>query len=381
MDVIISFCTALVALLICLQVTVLLLWIERKGSALIQDRVGANRANLFGGLLPFNLGIVNTMMADPLKLLTKEDIVPAAADRFLHWLAPWVAVFPLFLTFAVVPFGDVIVVGGREINLQAVGSPGILFVLAMVSLGVYGVIIGGWASNSRYAFLGGVRGSAQMISYEIAMGLALVSVVLTFGTLDLQQIAREQGKLMWGVVPAWGIFYQPIAFVLLFIAGIAESKRSPFDLPEAESELVAGFQTEYSGSKMSMFMMSDFIEVAIVAALTTTLFFGGWQVPFLYRDGFHFPGGLTVAVPSLAVTLLQIASFLVKVFVFCWIQILIRWSLPRLRYDQLMAFGWKKLLPVGRNVAASAVLGLLLEGCTLTLSSSGSWPFCRSPRR
>ena len=366
MDLIISFATALVALLICLQVTVLLLWIERKGSALIQDRVGANRANLFGGLLPFNLGIVNTMMADPLKLLTKEDIVPAAADRFLHWLAPWMAVFPLFLTFAVVPFGDVLVIGGREINLQAVGlSGGILFVLAMVSLGVYGVIVGGWASNSRYAFLGGVRGSAQMISYEIAMGLALVSVALTYGTLDLQQIARAQGQLMWGVVPAWGIFYQPIAFVLLFIAGIAESKRAPFDLPEAESELVAGFQTEYSGSKMSMFMMSDFIEVAIVAALTTTLFFGAWQVPFLYRDGFHFPAGLTLAVPSLVVTLLQILSFLVKLFVFCWIQILIRWSLPRLRYDQLMAFGWKKLLPVGlANVAASAVLVLLLEGWT-----------------
>jgi NADH-quinone oxidoreductase subunit H len=365
-DLIISLGTALVALLICLQVTVLLLWIERKGSALIQDRVGADRANVFGGLLPFNLGIVNTLMADPLKLLTKEDIIPSAADRFLHWLAPWLAVFPLFLTFAVIPFGDVLVIGDREINLQAVElSGGILFVLAMVSLGVYGVIVGGWASNSRYAFLGGIRGSAQMISYEIAMGLALVSVALTYGTLDLQQIARAQGQLMWGVVPAWGIFYQPIAFVLLFIAGIAESKRAPFDLPEAESELVAGFQTEYSGSKMSMFMMSDFIEVAIVAAITTTFFFGGWQVPFLSRDGFHFPGGLAVAVPSLVVTLLQVLAFLVKLVVFCWIQILIRWSLPRLRYDQLMAFGWKTLLPVGLgNVAVSAILVLLLQGRT-----------------
>jgi NADH-quinone oxidoreductase subunit H len=368
MELFISFATALVALLICLQVTVVLLWIERKGSALIQDRVGADRANLFGGLLPFNLGLVNTLMADPLKLLTKEDIVPAAADRFLHWLAPWLAVFPLFLTFAVVPFGDVLAIGGRQINLQAVDlSGGILFVLAMVSLGVYGVIIGGWASNSRYAFLGGVRGSAQMISYEIAMGLALVSVALTYGTLDLQQIARAQGELMWGVLPAWGIFYQPIACVLLFIAGIAESKRAPFDLPEAESELVAGFQTEYSGSKMSMFMMSDFIEVAIVAAITTTFFFGGWQIPFLYRDGFHVPGGFTVALPSLVVALLQVVSFLVKVFVFCWIQILIRWSLPRLRYDQLMTFGWKKLLPIGlANVAVSAIMVLALEGWTGT---------------
>lgn len=358
---------ALVALIICLQVTVILLWVERKGSALIQDRVGANRANLFGGLLPFNLGIVNTLIADPLKLFHKEDIVPASADKFLHWLAPWIAVFPLFLTFAVIPFGDVLVLNGYEINLQAVDlGGGILFVLAMVSLGVYGVIVGGWASNSRYAFLGGVRGSAQMISYEIAMGLALVSVTLTYGTLDFQTIARAQGELMWGVIPAWGIFYQPLAFVLLFIAGMAESKRAPFDLPEAESELVAGFYTEYSGSKQSMFMMADFIEVAIIAALVTTLFFGGWQVPYLYRDGFHFPGGAFVSVPSLLVTLLQIASFLVKLFVFCWVQILVRWSLPRLRYDQLMDLGWKKLLPIGlANVAATAVLVLALEGFTV----------------
>src|SRR5262245_35958927 len=367
MDLIVRLGTALVALLICLQVTVLLLWIERKGSALIQDRVGADRANLFGGLLPFNLGIVNTMMADPLKLLTKEDIVPSAADQFLHWLAPWLAVFPLFLTFAVIPFGDVLVIGGREINLQAVElGGGILFVLAMVSLGVYGVIVGGWASDSRYALLGGVRGSAQMVSYEVAMGLALVSDALTYGSLDLQAIAREQGTLMWGFLPAWGVFYQPIAFVLFFIAGMAESKRAPFDLPEAESELVAGFFTEYSGSKQSVFMMADFVEVAIVAALVTTLFFGGWQVPYLQRDGFHFPGGLSVALPSLLVTVLQVLSFLIKIFVFCWIQILIRWSLPRLRYDQLMDLGWKRLLPASlANVAVSAVLLLLLQGWTV----------------
>jgi NADH-quinone oxidoreductase subunit H len=366
MELLITFVKCVVALLIVLQVGLLLLWIERKGSALIQDRVGANRANLFGGLLPFNLGIVNTLMADPVKLFTKEDIVPDGADHFLHWLAPFVALFPLFLTYAVVPFGDVLVVGGTTISLQAVGlDVGILFVLAMVSLGVYGVVLGGWASNSRFALLGGVRGSAQMISYEIAMGLALVAVVLTYGTLDLQEIARAQGKLMWGVVPAWGVFYQPLALVILFIAGMAESKRAPFDLPEAESELIAGFFTEYSGSKQSVFMMADFVEVAIVAALVTTLFFGGWQVPYLYRDGFHFPGGFALAVPSLAVTILQILAFLVKVFIFCWVQILIRWSLPRLRYDQLMDLGWKRLLPYALgNVAVSAVLVLLLAGWT-----------------
>jgi len=367
MELLIAFVKALVALLILLQVTVLLLWIERKGSALIQDRVGANRANLFGGLLPFNLGIVNTLMADPLKLFHKEDIVPKDADHFLHWLAPFIAVLPLFVTFAVVPFGDVLVIGDYVINLQAADlSVGLLFVLAMVSLAVYGVVIGGWASNSRYAFLGGLRGSAQMVSYEIGLGLAVVSIVLTYGTLDLQAIARAQGELMWGVIPAWGVFYQPLALVLLFIAGIAESKRAPFDLPEAESELVAGFFTEYSGSKQSMFMMADFIEVAIVAALVTTLFFGGWQVPYLYRDGFHFPGGLSLAVPSLVVTLLQVLAFLVKLFIFCWLQILVRWTFPRMRYDQLMNFGWKRLLPIGlANVVVTAVLVLALEGFTV----------------
>ncbi|MBM4265957.1 MAG: NADH-quinone oxidoreductase subunit H [Deltaproteobacteria bacterium] len=367
MEVLISLAKVIFAFVIVLQLTLVLLWVERKGSALIQDRVGANRANLFGGLLPFNLGIVNTWMADPLKLFHKEDIVPADADRFLHWLAPWIAIFPLFVTFTVIPFGDVLIAGGYTINLQGADlNLGILYVLAMLSMAVYGVIVGGWASNSRYAFLGGVRGSAQMVSYEIAMGLSLVSVVLTFGTLDFQEIARAQGDLLFGVFPAWGFFYQPLALLIFFIAGMAESKRAPFDLPEAESELVAGFYTEYSGSKQSVFMMADFVEVAIVAGLVTTLFFGGWQVPWLYRDGFHFPGGFHVFVPSLLVTVLQVLSFLVKLFLFCWLQILIRWSLPRLRYDQLMDLGWKRLLPLSlANVAITAVFVLLFDGKTV----------------
>jgi len=358
MELLIAFVLALVALLILLQLTVLLLWVERKGSALIQDRVGANRANLFGGLLPFNLGIVNTFMADPLKLFHKEDVIQKDADQFLHWLAPFVAVLPLFVTFAVIPFGYGVVVS--NINV------GILYLFAISALSVYGIIMAGWASNSRYAFLGALRSAAQMVSYEIPMGLALVAVVLTYGTLDLQEIARAQGQLMWGVIPAWGVFYQPFALLLFFIAGIAESKRPPFDLPEAESELVAGFYTEYSGSKQSMFMMSDFIEVAIVAALVTTLFFGGWQVPYLYRDGVHLPGGIFFAVPSIVVTVLQILAFLVKLFIFCWLQILVRWTYPRMRYDQLMNLGWKRLLPLGlANVVVTAILVLALQGFTV----------------
>ena len=367
MEVLFALAKSVFAFIIVLQLTLILLWVERKGSALIQDRVGANRANLFGGILPFNLGIVHTWIADPLKLFHKEDIVPEAADKFLHWLAPWIAIFPLFVTFAVIPFGDVLVLGSYTINLQAAELDlGILYILAMLSLAVYGVVVGGWASNSRYSFLGAVRGSAQMVSYEIAMGLALVSMVLTYGTLDFQEIARDQGELIFGFIPAWGVFYQPLALVILFVAGMAESKRVPFDLPEAESELVAGFYTEYSGSKQSVFMMADFVEVAIVAGLVTTLFFGGWQVPYLYREGFVFPGGLEIALPSLVVTAMQVVSFLLKLFIFCWLQILVRWSLPRLRYDQLMDLGWKRLLPLGLvNVAVTAVLVLAFDGRTV----------------
>jgi len=335
-------------------------WIERKGSAYIQDRVGANRASVFGIAAA---GLVNTIMADPLKFLTKEDVIPTGVDRLLHTLAPCVSLFPVLVAFAAIPFGDVLQVGGRDINLQAVSlNVGILFILAMLSLGVYGIVLGGWASNNRFSLLGGIRGSAQMISYEIGMGLSLVAMVMTFGTLDLQEMVRAQGHLIGGVVPAWGIIYQPVAFLVFLTAGIAESKRAPFDLPEAESELVAGYFTEYSGVKYLMYFMSDFIEIAVVAALVTTLFFGGWQVPYLLRDGFHFPWGTAVLLPQAVVAVLQILAFLLKVVFFCWVQVLIRWTLPRLRYDQLMAFGWKGLLPISLvNVLATAVVVLLLQ--------------------
>jgi NADH-quinone oxidoreductase subunit H len=192
------------------------------------------------------------------------------------------------------------------------------------------------------------------------MGLALVGVVLTYDTFDLQEMARRQGELLWGWIPAWGIIRQPLAFLILFVAGIAESKRIPFDLPESESELVSGFFTEYSGAKHLMFMMSDFVEVVLVAALVTTLFFGGWQVPYLTREGFAFPWGSTIALPSIAVAVLQIVSFSVKLIFFSWLQIVIRWTLPRFRYDQLMRLGWKGLLPAALvNVVLSACLVLL----------------------
>src|SRR5213083_1271542 len=291
---------------------------ERKVSALIQDRIGANRAAILGFA---GLGLVNTLVADPIKFLLKEDVVLAGTDHLPTYLAPVLSLVPVLVTFAVVPFGDVLQVGGRTINLQAAElNVGILYVLAMVSLGVYGVVLGGWASNNRWSLLGGIRGSAQMISYEIAMGLALVAVVVTYGTLDLQEMARAQGHLLWGWLPAWGILYQPVACLIF--------------MTEGESELISGYFTEYSGAKHLMFMMSDFVEVVLVAALVTTLFFGGWQLPYLGRDGFHFPWGTAVALPSLVVALLQVTAFALKVIAFTWLQIVIRWTLPRFRYDQ-----------------------------------------------
>jgi NADH-quinone oxidoreductase subunit H len=357
-EVAIACAKAVVMLLIALQVMGMGVFFERKVSAIIQDRIGANRAAIFGFA---GHGLINTLVADPVKFLLKEDVRPAGADHLLHTIAPVMAVMPAIAAFAVMPFGDVLEIGGRTINLQAASlDVGILYILAMASLGVYGVVLGGWASNNRWSLLGGIRGSAQMISYEIAMGLALVGIVLTYDTFDLQEMARRQGELIWGWLPAWGILYQPLGFIIFFVAGIAESKRIPFDLPESESELVSGFFTEYSGAKHLMFMMSDFVEVVLVAALVTTLFFGGWQIPYLGREGFHFPWGSTIALPSLAVAVLQILSFSLKLVFFTWLQIVIRWTLPRFRYDQLMRLGWKGLLPASlANVVVSAALVLL----------------------
>jgi NADH-quinone oxidoreductase subunit H len=343
-------------------------WVERKGSALIQDRIGANRASILGFA---GLGLINTMIADPLKFLTKEDFIPPKGDRFLHTLAPCMALFPALVTFAVIPFGDVLNLGERSINLQVANlNIGILYVFAMGSLGVYGIVIGAWASNNKFSMLGGVRGSAQMISYEVAMGLSVIGILMVYGTLELQDIARGQATLLrdlmptWlnfltpliGWLPAWGIFLQPLAFLLFFTAAVAETKRIPFDLPEGESELVAGYHTEYSGGKFLMFFAGEFAEVVTVAGLVTSLFFGGWQVPYLLRDGFHFPWGGILLLPHVLIVLLQVTAFTVKVVFFCWLQILLRWSVPRFRYDQVMRLGWKMLLPLALlNVVATAI--------------------------
>src|SRR3990170_3786842 len=352
---------ALLVLFMVLNLAGVMGWVERKGSALIQDRIGANRASVLGFA---GLGLVNTLIADPIKFLTKEDFIPPSGDRLLHTLAPCLALFPALVTFAVIPFGDVLVVGGREINLQVANiNVGILYIFAMASLSVYGIVIGAWASNNKFSLLGGVRGAAQMISYEIAMGLSVMGILMVYGTLELQQIVRSQGQLLWGWLPAWGVFLQPVALLLFSAAAVAETKRIPFDLPEGESEIVAGFHTEYSGGKFLMYFTGEFAEMVTSAGLIATLYFGGWQVPYLLRDGFHFPWGGTWLLPQLAVVLLQVGAFTLKVVFFCWLFVLLRWTLPRFRYDQVMRLGWKMLLPLALlNVMVTGVVIVALQG-------------------
>ncbi|MGH7322320.1 MAG: complex I subunit 1/NuoH family protein [Candidatus Rokuibacteriota bacterium] len=334
----------------------LLTWVERKQSAVMQDRVGANRASILGFRV---IGLFHTM-ADALKMLTKEDFMPARADRLLFLAAPFVSVFFALAGFATIPFGDVLRVGGREISLQAVPlNVGVLFVFAMLSMGVYGVMLAGWSSANNYALLGGQRAAALMISAEIAIGASIMGVCLVYGSLDLQAIARGQGAHWAGLIPQWGILTQPLGFILFLTAGIASSKRIPFDFPEGESEII-GYFVEYSGMKFGMFMMADFVETVVIAGMTTALFLGGWQVPWLLADGVHFPGGVSWALPHLLVVALQVGAFVVKVGVMCWVLMLIRWTLPRFRDDQAMRLGWLGLLPL-------AILNLVLTAAVLLL--------------
>ena len=232
----------------------------------------------------------------------------------------------------------------------------------MLSLGVYGVILAGFASRNNYAMLGGLRATAQMISYEIALGIAIIGVIMIYGTLDLQELVRGQGRYLAGWIPLWGIVVQPVAFFVFVTAALAETKRIPFDMPEGESEVI-GYFVEYSGMKFGMFYLADFLETIMVACLVTTLFLGGWQVPYLMPDGFHFPWGAALPVSSWIYVLLGVGSFSMKVLVFCWLFMQIRWTLPRLRYDQLMTLGWKGLFPIAvANVLVTALALVLFGG-------------------
>src|SRR5947209_3250493 len=331
-------------------------WVERKQSALIQDRIGANRASILGWRL---MGLFHPL-ADAIKMFTKEDIIPAGADRVLHTLAPFFSVFFALVAFAGIPFGDRLVLGNLVVELQVAKIDiALLYVFAMLSLGVYGVILAGFASRNNYALLGGLRATAQMISYEIALGIAIIGVVMVYGTMDLQEIVRGQGRTLGGWIPRWGIVVQPVAFFVFVTAALAETKRVPFDLPEGESEII-GYFVEYSGMKFGMFFLADFLETILVACLATTLFFGGWQVPYLTNTGFAFPWGATLSVSQWVYVLLGVASFSIKVVLFCVLFMQLRWTLPRFRYDQLMRLGWLGLFPI-------AVVNVLVTASVLAL--------------
>lgn len=328
-------------------------WVERKESAIIHDRIGANRASIFGIRM---IGLFQPF-ADAIKMIFKEDFAPSFSKKFLHTIAPFLSFFFVAVTIAAIPFGDTIRIGGRTIKLQVLDiNVTLLFVLAMMSLGIYGVILAGWASNNRFALLGGIRGAAQLISYEVAFGLSLVGLIMIYPSLKLSSIVHFQGELLFGFIPKWGIFLQPLGFVVFLFAALAETKRVPFDLPEGESEII-GFYTEYSGLKWGLFMMTDGMEIVIVSTLITTLFFGGWQVPWLYAEGFHWPWGGEWLLSHWIVVILQVSAFNLKVFFFCWFQVLLRWTYPRFRYDQLMDLGWKLLIPLSLvNIVGTGII-------------------------
>jgi NADH-quinone oxidoreductase subunit H len=311
-----------------------LTWLERKYSAFIQDRLGPNRAEI-GGL---RLGGLFHMIADPIKVLFKEDFMPRTENPIMYKMAPWLSVVPPMVIFAVIPFGpgDTFVISNAPL--------GMLFIFAVAGLGVYGSVFGAWASNSKFALLGGLRATAQMISYEVAMGLNLVGVFMIYESMSLQGIIIEQGDTLWGFLPAWGAFLQPVSFILFMASAIAENKRAPFDLTEAESELVAGYFTEYSSMKFALFSLGEFIEIIAIACIASCMFLGGWQIPFVDATG------------GILLTSLQILAFLFKVFVLVWLQMTIRWTLPRFRYDQLMKLGWLYILPLSlANILATGV--------------------------
>jgi NADH-quinone oxidoreductase subunit H len=302
-----------------------LVWYERRVAALIQDRHGPNRVGPFGLL---------QSPADILKLFTKEEVVPASVDRGLYYLAPAIAVTAALSTFVVIPFGATLTAGGREIPLIGADiSIGVIYMFAIMSMSVYAVVLAGWSSNDKYSLMGGIRSSAQIISYELAMTTAAAGVILAAGSFRLTDvIAMQQGTFL-GFIPRWNVFVQPLGFIIFFTATFAETNRLPFDLPEAEAELVAGYHTEYSAMHFGSFFLAEYVNVIVSSALTTTLYFGGWALP-----GFHPSGALGVAA-SVLVFALKTAFF---VSVFVWV----RWTLPRFRYDQLMKLGWKALLPL-----------------------------------
>jgi NADH-quinone oxidoreductase subunit H len=307
---------------------------ERKVAAFIQDRRGPNRAGPFGLLQP---------LADGLKLFFKEEIIPMFSNKFLFILGPGLAMLTALMTSAVIPWGSKLELFGREISLQIADiNIGILYVFGVVSLGVYGIIVGSWSSNNKYSLMGGLRAASQIISYELALGISLIALLMVTGTLSLKEMVLQQQEGYWNIV------YQPLGFFLFLVCTFAECNRTPFDLPEAENELIGGYHTEYSSMKLGFYLFAEYINMFISSAVMATLFFGGYDIPFL--DESTLPVNVA-GVLGIVALFLKIAFFL---FLFIWV----RWTIPRFRYDQLMGLGWKVLLPL-------ALLNMFLTGAAI----------------
>jgi NADH-quinone oxidoreductase subunit H len=426
----------LFALLLVVQIVPLLIWAERKGAAFIQDRPGPNRAQILG----IRAGGLVHSLADVVKLIFKEDIVPSHVSKKLWAAAPVIAMTVALTTFIIIPWSDYIEIGDTVVNMQVSQlDGGVLYILAITSLGVYGVMLAGWSSNNKFSLLGGLRSSAQMVSYELSMGFSLVVVFMIFGTVSLQNMHMENGEIVYsGIVAAqegaiwnWGIFRGwgtgVVAFFVFWIAIFAETNRLPFDLPEAEAELVAGYHTEYSSLRFALFFMAEYSNMIVACAVTATLFFGGYHIPFVTGDmlrsnpdqilvlmggggaavfaacfviahkrksgrfyqslpagdprlkepsfwmgvwafmviahiglavlGSSGSVGASDAGPDVITTMLHLMTLVAKILIGCWIMILVRWTLPRFRYDQLMNLGWRRMLPISMaNVFAVGIV-------------------------
>src|SRR5580704_14635140 len=377
----------LVMVMFVLNLAAILTWADRRQSSMIQDRIGPNRAviKIFGIEIRV-AGLLHTA-ADGLKFFTKEDFMPPKADKLLFMLAPMMAMGMVFTLVATIPFGDTICPHQFHLNgpfsgpavarfgtcsadprtgyypIDLMVAPlgvGILYVFAMSGQGIIGAAIAGWSSDNKFSLMGALRAASQMVSYEVTLGMSLVGAMMIYGTVRLDDMVR------WQENHAWGIFVQPLAFFLFFTAAVAENKRIPFDLPEAESELVSGYFTEYAGMKFGMFYFAEYAEVVTGSMLIVTIFLGGWALPFFHRDGLTIAfGSLEVVHASIShlwMTLIGVLAFFGKVLAVCFVQVFVRWTLPRFRYDQLMKLGWKVLLPASlANILVTGVVWLALD--------------------
>lgn len=319
-------------------------YFERKVAAFIQDRVGPDRAGPFGILQP---------LADGVKFFMKEEIIPNVSNRTLFILGPCIAMMTALMAGVVIPWGGSLVIDGVEYSLQITDiNIGILYVFAVVSIGVYGIMIGGWASNNKFSLLGAIRASAQMISYELAMGLSIIALIMVTGTLSMKEIAVMQGGGVGSDWNMWNIVYQPVGFMIFIICAFAECNRMPFDLPETETELVGGYHTEYSSMKLGFYLFAEYINMFISSAVMATLYFGGYNFPFMNDLG----------LSQNAITIIGTIGLFMKIFFFIFFFMWIRWTLPRFRYDQLMNLGWKGLIPLAIvNLLLTAVVMIILD--------------------